>query len=111
MLPGAHETSENTSRYVEKVDLSALHGIYVSQHFESRRYGVKMWCGYCREPLHYDFRHIGSTPFLTLMVKVADAHRATECPRPQGPFAEGWHPEYHEEWARMWRDRIKEEDQ
>jgi hypothetical protein len=86
--------------YMEKVDLSVIAGIYVTE--DPRGYaGIKMWCGYCCTPLHYDMRHMGTSPFLTLMVKMADAHRDVECPNPKGPFVSEyeWSPRDSEQWA------------
>jgi hypothetical protein len=83
------------------VDLVNLKGIYVTEH-PNGAMSVRLWCGNCAKPLHWDDRHWGNTPFLTLLVKMADAHRETECPHPKGPFLDEWHPRIDERasWER-----------
>ena len=85
---------------VERYDLSAISGIYVTEDPEDHG-GIRMWCGYCRRMLHFDSQHMGVSPFLTLMVKMADAHRLTDCPHPQGPFAHDWSPRHSRDWEQL----------
>ena len=84
--------------YREMVDLVGLQGMYVTEDPREGCSGVVMWCGYCCIRLHYDQRHMGVTPFLSLMVKMADAHRETDCSNPRGPFVPEWHPRREDVW-------------
>lgn len=102
------EEPENSSNYVEMIDLVGLTGMYVTEN-PTGVAGIKMWCGYCCKPLHYDHRHMGTEPFLTLMVKMADAHRLTDCPDPKGPFVYSWSPHSSTEWHQWAEQRYRAE--
>jgi len=99
---------QQTGNYMEKLDLALIQGIYVTEDPRGRA-GVRMWCGYCITLLHMDQEHLGDAPFLSLMAKMADAHRATECPNPNGPFRVDWAPRASREWDEMVRRRIARE--
>lgn len=89
---------------VERLDLGAIQGVYVTEDPRDD-VGVMMWCGYCCAPLHYDSRHMGLSPFLSLMAKMADAHRETECPKPKGPFDTRWCPRDTRLWE-QWQQEA-----
>lgn len=86
-----------TYQLIERIDLSAIAGMYLTED-PSGYAGVRLWCGYCCKLLHFDHRHLGDSPFLTLLVKMADAHRATDCAAPQGPFIALWSPREDRYW-------------
>lgn len=90
---------------VERIDINDVAGFMVTED-PAGFIGVCMWCGYCRTKLHVNARHMGTSPFLTLMVKMADAHRTTECPNPDGPFDGEWNPRHD----RMWPQPPEQED-
>jgi hypothetical protein len=73
-------------------------GIYVTEEPGGGQ-GVKLWCGYCCQPIHVGTRHWGVSPFLSLLVKMAQAHRETVCPSPDGPFQGLWSPRIE---VQMW---------
>jgi hypothetical protein len=66
-------------------------GIYATEDPQGEP-GVKLWCGYCAQPIHVGTMHWGESPFLSLLVKMAQAHRETSCPNPGGPFLSLWSP-------------------
>lgn len=87
------------------VDLSVIDGIYVTEDPRAGGIGAMViWCGYCCKRLHYDWRHMGYAPFLTLLVKMADVHREAECPNPAGPFVSDWNPLM----VRVWEEEAGE---
>lgn len=96
-------------RYMEMVDLVGLTGMCVTEDPRGHA-GIRMWCGYCCKPLHYDYRHMGAEPFLNLMVKMADAHRMTDCAAPEGPFVHSWSPRTSPEWHRWVEERIQNQE-
>jgi hypothetical protein len=66
-------------------------GIYTTEDPQGPE-GVKLWCGYCATLIEIGSQHWGTSPFLSLLVKMAQAHRQAVCPNPDGPFLSMWHP-------------------
>lgn len=104
-LPGM--LHEDKYQLMERIEINDLSGIMVTENpTEPLGFGIVMWCAYCRTKLNMDHRHMGYTPPLTLMIKMADAHRQTECPNPDGPFDGDWNPRND----RLWPQQPEQED-
>lgn len=95
---------------VERLDLNVIAGMWVTPD-PLYGEGIKLWCGYCCAPLHFDWRHWGHMPFLSLLAKTADIHRVVECPQPQGPFVFDWSPKGSAQWRAWERARELSQEQ